>query len=80
MLGQAFMKVSPPRFGEADREFGEARRLRCARPELLVDTIRVKTELQDFVRRLIAGQAIAGNRHADLPVSLRHVREEVRAL
>jgi hypothetical protein len=48
VLGQAFLKASPPRWSDADREFEAARRLGCSRSELVMDSIGTKTELQDW--------------------------------
>jgi len=49
VLAQAFLRMSPPRWSEADRELEAARRLGCSKPELVLDAIRTKTELQDWL-------------------------------
>jgi len=49
VLAQALLRMSPPRWGDADRELEAARRLGCSRPELILDAIRTKTELQDWL-------------------------------
>ena len=48
ILGAALLRTSPPQWREADKELETARRMGCARPELLVNIIRVKTELKDW--------------------------------
>lgn len=48
VFGQALLRQSPPRTAEADREFDQARRLGCTRPELIADAINVKTSLRDW--------------------------------
>ncbi|TIM26512.1 MAG: hypothetical protein E5Y63_28870 [Mesorhizobium sp.] len=48
MLGAALLRASPPRLKEADRALEEARKLGCMRSELLTNTIRVKSDLQDW--------------------------------
>jgi hypothetical protein len=48
VLAQALLRMSPPRWSDADRELEAARRLGCSKPELVLDAIRTKTELQDW--------------------------------
>lgn len=48
ILGQAFLRVQPPKYEEADSAFELARRLGCSRPELLLDSIQAKSNLQDW--------------------------------
>lgn len=49
ILGQAYLRTSPPDFKNAHQEFREARRLGCIRPELVGDLIRTKIELEDWL-------------------------------
>jgi len=48
VLAQALLRMSPPRWSDADRELEAARRLGCSKPELVLDAIKTKTELQDW--------------------------------
>jgi hypothetical protein len=48
VLGAALIRVSPPRYKEADRELEIARSLGCVRPELIANFIRSKTALKDW--------------------------------
>jgi hypothetical protein len=48
VLAQALLRMSPTRWSDADRELEAARRLGCSKPELILDAIRTKTELQDW--------------------------------
>lgn len=64
LLGVAFTRISPPQFREADREFDDARRLGCSRPELIGDAIRTKIELQDWHGLLDMTATLASNEGA----------------
>src|SRR5262249_28549913 len=49
VLAQPLLRMSPPRWSDADRELEAARRLGCSKPELeVLDAIKTKTELQDW--------------------------------
>lgn len=49
ILGACFLRASPPRLSEADRELDIAYRLSCNRPELISNIIKVKTDMQDWI-------------------------------
>lgn len=48
ILGAAYLRTSPPKYHDADRELEAARHLGCSRPEMILNVVKVKTELQDW--------------------------------
>lgn len=69
LLGQALLRLSPPRIREADREFDAARRLGCARPELIADSINTKIALKDWPGLLDFASPLSSNDPVhDLPL------------
>lgn len=49
IIGQCHLKTRPPRPDEADKEFAEAQRLGCSRPELVPAWLEAKASLADWV-------------------------------
>ncbi len=49
LFGAALLRLSPPRYDDADEALEAARRLGCARPELLSNIVKTKSGLEDWV-------------------------------
>lgn len=49
LFGAALLRVSPPKYDDADEALEAARRLGCARPELLSNIVKTKSGLEDWV-------------------------------
>lgn len=81
ILGQALLRLSPPRPRDADREFDAARRLGCSRPGLIADAIHTKIEVEDWSGLLDMTAPLSSNESSrDVPLYgyIRASRELVR--
>jgi DNA-binding IscR family transcriptional regulator len=70
VLGAAYLRVSPSRSKEADKELMRAYGLRCSRPELVPNIIRAKTDISDWsgIYELTKGM-YSRERNRDVPLS-----------
>jgi hypothetical protein len=58
IFGAALLRVTPPRYNEADEALESARQLGCARPELLSDIITTKKALEDWPRLYVITKSV----------------------
>jgi KaiC/GvpD/RAD55 family RecA-like ATPase len=70
ILGASLLRTRPPRYREADLELDAAAKLGCAKPELLPNMIRAKTQIEDWSGlRDLTSTRISSDRDRDIALA-----------